>query len=950
MIKKNTLYLLILFHISFITSIFAGTKIDSIRAITTYDSGVDFLNNSQFKEAIDSFLISSQLREKLYSKRSYDYGIVQNALGVTFKNFGDLNKSLLHFLDAEQAYKSDYNNNKYTIARLYNNIGNVYKSKLDFGSAFEYFQRAVDIYMDTKDTDIYDIADFYYNIADIKYLQKDYDHSLQIIENYKEKSYSDTKLYFMFLRAIVYQELNQYEKANESYLKAINYAKTFYSENDVDFVFDYLNYSVFLIQQNQFKKAEDNIILAKQILDDNKIEDGIPLSFYYKTIGYLYNNLPVESKDLNLFKTQKTNNMNVAIDNYKEALNVLGIKFDNPSEIKNLLDNTSSFIQSLELLKMIADTYTEIFDVNYEAEHLLKNEIIQKALDYYEVTSDLIQHVRKEIYSDENKIQLSELEEATFRKIVQTAYKSYEINRNNDAAELAFTNAERMKASSVFDHVSDQFAKENSLIPDSITDLERILNYNITSYSEKLYNLNHDESADNQLIRETEAEIFKLKKERDELNKFLENNYKDYYELKYAGTTTGLADVRQTLKNNEVILEYVLNENDSIPELYVFLISIEEILFEKIPIDTGFIKSIENVFRFMANPDYLFTRSKSSKLFCTDSYDIYKKLLLPFESNIKNKKITIIPDGKLNYLPFEALLTEMPDTSGVIAFNKLPYLVISNPVNYSFSAGMLLTSIKKGKSSKNRLLAFAPKYYADTIKIGNDNLVLTPLPGTQAEVNLISKEMRTSIFRNEEASEKNFRIHSKKYDILHLAMHAFINDSLPAFSRFAFSQNHNNIPENDGWLNTADIYNLELQARLTVLSACNTGVGKLQKGEGLMSLARGFIYAGCPNIIMTMWEVEDNAGTQIMSYFYKNLKKGKSTGEALRLAKLTYLEQAGPRMAHPHYWLSFISIGNNPSLFISYDYYFIGLLILALTAIAANQYIRYIKIRNRKKL
>ncbi len=628
----------------------------------------------------------------------------------------------------------------------------------------------------------------------------------------------------------------------------------------------------------------------------------------------------------------------------------MGIKFDNPSEIKDLLNNTSSFIQSLELLKTIADTYTEIFDINSETDTPFKSESIQKALDYYEVTSNLIQHVRKEIYSDENKIQLSELEEATFRKIVQTAYKSYEINKNDDVAELAFTNAERMKASSVFDHVSDQFAKENSLIPDSITDLERILNYNITTYSEKLHNLNHEEVPDIQEIKEIEAKIFQLKRERDELNKFLENNYKDYYELKYAGTTTGLAEVGLTLKNNEVMLEYVLNENDSIPELYAFLISNEKTLFEKIPIDTGFIESLENVFHFMANPEYLFTRSKSSKLFCTDSYNIYKKLLHPFAVNIKNKKITIIPDGKLNYLPFEALLTEMPDTSGVIAFNTLPYLVKSNPVNYSFSAGMHSKLIKKGKTSKNRLLAFAPKYYADTIKVDNEKLVLTPLPGTQTEVDLISKEMKTRLFKNEDATEKNFRIHSKDYDILHLAMHAFINDSLPAFSRFAFSQNHDNIPENDGWLNTADIYNLELQARLTVLSACNTGVGKLQKGEGLMSLARGFIYAGCPNIVMTMWEVEDNAGTQIMSYFYKNLKKGKTTGEALRLAKLTYLEKAGPRMAHPHYWLGFISIGNEPSLFMSYDFYLIGLLIMALAAIGTDQYIRFYRARNRKRM
>jgi CHAT domain-containing protein len=178
-------------------------------------------------------------------------------------------------------------------------------------------------------------------------------------------------------------------------------------------------------------------------------------------------------------------------------------------------------------------------------------------------------------------------------------------------------------------------------------------------------------------------------------------------------------------------------------------------------------------------------------------------------------------------------------------------------------------------------------------------------------------------------------------------MHAFINDSLPAFSRLAFAQNHETDDNNDGWLNTADIYNLSLNARLTVLSACNTGSGNLKKGEGVMSLARGFLYAGCPSIIMTLWEVEDNAGTEIMQSFYQSLKKGRKTDEALRTAKLKYLENANPRTAHPHYWLGYVSIGSPEPLFRSYDYYFFGLLVLSIGLIITDQVLRIQK--NRKK-
>ncbi len=229
-------------------------------------------------------------------------------------------------------------------------------------------------------------------------------------------------------------------------------------------------------------------------------------------------------------------------------------------------------------------------------------------------------------------------------------------------------------------------------------------------------------------------------------------------------------------------------------------------------------------------------------------------------------------------------------------------------------------------------------------------MTLLPLPGVQKEVDKISDIVKSKVFSKKEATEKNFRENAENFDILHLAMHAFINDSLPAFSSLAFDQLKTDDTNSDGLLSTADIYNLKLNARLTVLSACNTGSGHLQKGEGILSLARGFLYAGCPSIIMSLWEVEDESGTQIMSSFYRNLKKGKTKDEALRAAKLEYLESAGSRKAHPHYWLSFVSIGDNSPLYISYDYYFFILLILAFLGIAIDQVLRIKKARKKQAL
>jgi len=262
-----------------------------------------------------------------------------------------------------------------------------------------------------------------------------------------------------------------------------------------------------------------------------------------------------------------------------------------------------------------------------------------------------------------------------------------------------------------------------------------------------------------------------------------------------------------------------------------------------------------------------------------------------------------------------------------------------------------MSNKKQKRHLQNEDLAFAPKYNSEQFELSNASYTLLPLPGVQKEVDAIAETVRTKIYRGDNATEENFRALNQNFDVLHLAMHAYINDSLPAYSRLAFSpEKGEHSLETDGWLNTADIYNLDLKnVRLTVLSACNTGVGKMQKGEGLMSLARGFLFAGCPSIVMSLWEVEDNAGTQIMTSFYKNLKNGKTKDEALRLAKIKYLENSNSRLAHPHYWMSFKCIGDQSPIYTSHDMYFFAVLIVLILAFATDQGLRIRKARQKRR-
>ncbi|HWS60228.1 MAG TPA: CHAT domain-containing protein, partial [Flavobacterium sp.] len=471
----------------------------------------------------------------------------------------------------------------------------------------------------------------------------------------------------------------------------------------------------------------------------------------------------------------------------------------------------------------------------------------------------------------------------------------------------------------------------------------------IANLNEKIFEEKSQTIPDSIKLVEYNNEIFEASHQREELNRIIESEYNDYYELKYSKSMLTAQNIQEKLKKDQVILEYYINDIDSLTELYTFVIGKQAIDFRKQKLPTKFHFWVENMFQFMSDSEYLLTKKSDAKEFCNTSNSLYKYLIQPFENELKNKKITIIPDGKLSYIPFDALLTSMPDTIKSIEFNKLDYSIWHYTFNYSNSANLLLSSKSKNKNGKIKTGAFAPEYREeDIIDYAGQQIPLIPLPGIQKEVEKIAKLVTCKLFTGDDASEENFRKYAEEFDILHLAMHAFVNDSLPALSSFAFTQTKSDDLLKNGLLNTADIYNLKLNADLTVLSSCNTGMGALKKGEGIMSLARGFLYAGCPSIIMSLWEVEDNSGTKIITSFYNNLKRGKSKDEALRNAKLEYLESVNSRLAHPHYWLGFISLGDDKPLFTSYDFYFFIILIIALAGIGIDQLLRMKKARKKR--
>jgi CHAT domain-containing protein len=260
-------------------------------------------------------------------------------------------------------------------------------------------------------------------------------------------------------------------------------------------------------------------------------------------------------------------------------------------------------------------------------------------------------------------------------------------------------------------------------------------------------------------------------------------------------------------------------------------------------------------------------------------------------------------------------LTKKPEKA--IRFRDHAYLLREHSISYSFSATLLREMMQKKHQTipTKPLLAYAPFFDGDTTslaKIFTDDVTmrrnLTPLSNSGEEAYRIAKSMGGEAIVGKEATEQKFIETVSSARIIHLATHGQADDKSGDYSFLAFAPLKDSL-ENE-LLYVRDLYNLTLNADLVVLSACETGIGKLQRGEGIISLARAFAYAGSKSIVTSLWSVNDAKTKDLMLLFYNNLKKGKSKDAALREAKLSFINKNAQPNANPFFWAGFIGIGD----------------------------------------
>lgn len=851
-------------------------------------------------------------------------------LGTSYQQLADYDNAVAHYDTALLIYDSILPANHIEFAGIFNNLGAVHSTRGDYRSAVAFLNKALEINEINKGLNHPDVASIYANIGNLLLKRGDFNRALAYFQN----AY-DIRLY-------------HFGKKNLLVARTANYLGDCY------------------LQKNEFSKAYDwfNQSLSTYL----SLPDGDPadladykndLGWYFEKLGNTKEALRYYSEALNVVRKSSREDLDIA-NSYERIGNVLLATGDNEAAAyyfreallieKKLLGGHNPEVGRLYSLLALACANDETCALEYcDSAFLAVNYRWGEINSFQAVSSPL---ALLDILMAKGRIQQGFHQLAPAKKWLQAADATFgacldliDFIKNSfeepgsrqellgkyfqiyeDAISVkfqlkaetndpkfwheAFNITERSNATLLVEALQAVDAERFTGIPDSLLQKEHNLKISLAFLEKQLYEERlRAGGSDPKLLQKLSGKIFNLQKQYERLNQAIKQDYPVYFELKYTGHTIGVAEIQGSLlMEGQCMLSYFVGEKN----VYAFVVGQDR--FEVVEIPKEFPLEIwveefrSSIYRYNpASGEAAFLSQKYANL----GHELYSLIFEPVQPLLGTRNIVIVPGGTLGYLPFDALLSSAPESYS--DFDNHHYLIRDYQFSYAYSA-TLLKEMREGSTNWRRggFLAFAPTYAGDSLNLRSDDpwrAVLGRLKYNVAEVENIQSIMGGEIRTGEDATEANFLSLAPKAGILHLAVHAKSNDEHGEYSYLAFFQTVDSV-ENE-LVFVKDLYNMRIRAALVVLSACETGIGELQRGEGIISLARGFSYAGAASIVTTLWSIDDNASAEIMLLFYEKLRAGATKDEALRSAKLTFLEnRQGSNASHPLYWAAFMPVGD----------------------------------------
>jgi len=775
----------------------------------------------------DLALEQLQMAESLFAQQSLEAAECYENLGIAYWNNGNKKLGLQYHDKALQIRMKNAADNIVQVADSYNNIGLIYLED-EPKEAIGYFNRSIPIYQQILGVSHPKVAFGYSNLA---------------FASAQLKKYHDAEKY-----------LDQVDEIWEVSFEGDHPNKAF-SLNSRGRIFEMKGaYEEALISQQEALKMYLRLYGTKHPEVANT----------YFLIGSVY---------------QKKNDFPKAADNYQQSIyaNLFDQHFETIYDLPQLRDyyNADILLSSLQAKARVFEA------IHYEKSLKLRD--IYGALRSYLLCDQLISHIRQSRLNESDKLLLGAIATDVYDNGIAIAvYLSNRTFKKKQYQRLAFDLCERSKSAILLEAINETNAKHFAGIPDHEIALEDSLKSEISYLEQKLAQANPKD--DRGVLQ---GKLFKYQTAQRDFILRLENEFPEYYKLKYNQKLTSYVDLQKVLKNGIAVLSYFTGKD----RLYAFLIT----------------KKSFNIFAFDKSEDFIKNASglrnaikyQVESAINSTSRALYEQLIPNIPKNIRS--LVVIPDGILGTIPFETLISEVSDEG------KPVYLLETYAISYDYSATLLEDRISKTKNTETSgILLTAP------VSFQSNEIKMPSLPGSETEIQEIrflfaGTNHKVQIALNQSASESMIKSDAiSEYKYLHFATHGQVNESKPELSRIFLSPDQHE----DGSLYSGEIYNLNIRADLVTLSACETGLGKIAKGEGVVGLSRALMYSGAKNLVVSLWQVADASTAQLMIEFYKQHLYHSDNhlfADDLRKAKLSLLYS--DNFDAPYYWAPFILVG-----------------------------------------
>jgi len=865
---------------------------------------------------------------------------ILNNVGSIYNRMGDTANAIAHFSRSLKIVREL--NIVQGEAAILGNLASIYKVTGEFEKALDYANKSLALHRKTPNkaaqaNTLNSIGTIYDDMGEPQKALRFFNESLKL---FQEGDHIRKQAAALNNIGAAYGKLGDKRRALDIYLKVLTLVQESGNKvgeaqtlNNIGSVYTYLG---------DFKKSLEYLGQSLTLIRQTK--DRLGESFTLTSIGLAHNKLGDSEKALDFLQqalviTQEIN------ARHQEAIihNYLGKLFAATNDKDKSLN---SFEKSLAIAESIGDTFQQSKALFELAELDQENENFEEAENKINTAVKFVEDYRAKIGSQELK--------TSYLSISQNIYKFYinllmqlHIQSPTKGFDIkAFNVSEQARARSMVENLAESRIKIREGVNPELLRREREIQRKLNKKESERIKFANRKGGETPLKAITE-EIKVLLNEYKDAKTQIRISSPRYAELTEPKSLS-LKDIQKSLDSESVLLEYSLGEKRS----YVWAVKADSITSYQLPKKAEIEKNASKTHKLLTSRNELIVGEtpnqrenrikEADKALAIAFQELSRQIIHPIAKQLDKNRIVVVSEGALQYVPFGVLSNSEPGKKE----NHQPLIVKHEIV--SLPSASILEALRNRSKTKKPMpdsvaviadpvfsesdprvaesiarLENKPKTQNVKLSIKSDDSLLGELKRSADDLSI--NEFRRLRFSRREANdiaafaseEKQLKAVDfaadrdlflkqdlSKYQILHFATHGLLNNRNPELSGIVLSLVDENGKSKDGFLRLHDIYNMKIGADLVVLSACQTALGKDVKGEGLIGLTRGFMYAGAESVVASLWQVEDRATAELMKKFYRAmLKDGLKPAAALRLAQVEMIKE--DRWSNPYYWAAF---------------------------------------------